>query len=124
MRNKIIDLVDSKYTRKDYPEFAAGDTVRVHWKIREGDKERVQAFEGLCIRKKNGPNGTFTVRKVSYGVGTERIFPLNSPRYEKIEVISRGRVRRARLFYIRNLHGKAARIQTERDYEAAAQRKA
>ncbi len=117
MRNKIIELVDSKFVRKDYPEFRAGDTVRVHWKVREGEKERVQAFEGLVIRKKNGTNGCFTVRKVSYGVGIERIFPINSPRYEKIELVTSGRVRRSRLFYIRELQGKAARVDKERETE-------
>ncbi len=117
MRNKIIELVDSKFVRKDYPEFRAGDTVRVHWKVREGEKERVQAFEGLVIRKKNGTNGCFTVRKVSYGVGIERIFPINSPRYEKIELVTSGRVRRSRLFYIRELQGKAARVDKEREIE-------
>ncbi|MFN7135829.1 MAG: 50S ribosomal protein L19 [Myxococcales bacterium] len=120
MRNKILELVDSKYQRKDYPEFRAGDTIRVHWRIREGEKERVQAFEGDVIRRKSGPNGTFTVRKVSYGVGIERIFPINSPRYEKIEVVTSGRVRRSRLFYLRELQGKAARIDKEREQEMVA----
>ncbi len=118
MRNKILDMVESKYLRTDYPELRAGDTVRVHWKIREGGKERVQAFEGLVIRRTNRNNRSmFTVRKVSYGVGVERLFPASSPRYEKIEVLSSGRVRRSRLFYLRGLQGKAARVETERDVQ-------
>lgn len=121
MQNKILDLVEKKYLRADYPAFRAGDTVRVHWKIREGGKERVQAFEGVVIRKNRKNNrSTFTVRKVSYSVGVERIFPLNSPRYEKIEVVTPGRVRRSRLFYLRELQGKAARVEAEREQEAPA----
>ena len=116
MQNKIMDLVEKKHLRADVPSFRTGDVVRVHWKIREGGKERVQAFEGLVIRKnRKGNRATFTVRKVSYAVGVERIFPLNSPRYEKIEVITPGRVRRSRLFYIRELQGKAARVEAERE---------
>lgn len=116
MQNKIMDLVEKKNLRKDVPEFRTGDVVRVHWKIREGGKERVQAFEGLVIRKNRKNNrATFTVRKVSYAVGVERIFPLHSPRYEKIEVVTPGRVRRSRLFYIRELQGKAARVEAERE---------
>jgi large subunit ribosomal protein L19 len=121
MQNKILDLVEKKQVRTDFPDFRAGDAVRVHWKIREGNKERVQAFEGMVIRKNRRSNrSTFTVRKVSYGIGVERVFPLNSPRYEKIEVISRGRVRRSRLFYLRKLQGKAARIQTKRENTGAS----
>jgi large subunit ribosomal protein L19 len=116
MRNKILELVESKHNRTDFPEFRAGDTVRVHWKIREGGKERVQAFEGVVIRKTRRNNrSNFTVRKVSYGVGVERIFPASSPRYEKIEIITPGRVRRSRLFYLRELQGKAARVEAERE---------
>ena len=116
MRNKILEAVEAKYLRKDPPSFRAGDVVRVHWKIREGGKERVQAFEGLVIRKKrHHSRATFTVRKVSYSIGVERIFPLHSPRYEKIEVVTPGRVRRARLFYLRGLQGKAARVEAERE---------
>ncbi len=118
MQNKILDLVEKKHLRADYPAFRAGDTVRVHWKIREGGKERVQAFEGVVIRKNRKNNrSTFTVRKVSYSVGVERIFPLNSPRYEKIELVTAGRVRRSRLFYLRGLQGKAARVAKEREQE-------
>ncbi len=122
MRNAIMDMVEKKFLRTDYPAFRAGDTVRVHWKVREAGKERVQAFEGVVIRQKHSNNrSTFTVRKVSYGVGVERIFPVNSPRYEKIEMVTPGRVRRSRLFYLRELQGKAARVEAEREeMEAAA----
>jgi large subunit ribosomal protein L19 len=116
MQNKILDLVEKKHTRQDVPEFRTGDVVRVHWKIREGGKERVQAFEGVVIRKnRKGHRATFTVRKVSYSIGVERIFPMHSPRYEKIEVVTPGRVRRNRLFYLRQLQGKAARVEAERE---------
>ncbi len=114
MGRSIIDQVESKHVRKDVAEFRTGDTVRVHWKVKEGDKERVQPFEGIVIRKTKGYNrATFTVRKISYGVGVERIFPLHSPRYEKIEVVTHGNVHRNRLFYLRNLKGKASRVQTQ-----------
>jgi large subunit ribosomal protein L19 len=113
MRRSAIEHVESKQMRKDITDFRTGDTVRVHWKVKEGDKERVQPFEGVVIRKTRGQNrATFTVRKVSYGVGVERIFPLHSPRYEKIEVVSHGNVHRNRLFFLRNLRGKASRLQT------------
>ena len=113
MRRSAIEYVEAKNLRKDVTEFRTGDSVRVHWKVKEGDKERVQAFEGVVIRKKKGHNrATFTVRKVSFGVGVERIFPLHSPRYEKIEVLSRGNVSRNRLFYLRALKGKASRVET------------
>jgi large subunit ribosomal protein L19 len=101
--------------RMDLPDFTAGDTVKVHFKIVEGEKERIQVFEGVVIRKRKGGVGaTFTVRKVSYGIGVERIFPSHSPRIEKIEIVNRGRVRRARLYYLRQLRGKAARIKTKK----------
>ena len=96
--------------RRDLPAFRTGDTVRVHYLIREGDKERVQVFEGVVIRKTRGGRASFTVRKVSFGVGVERIFPMFSPRIEKIEVASKGQVRRSRLFYLRERSGKKARI--------------
>ena|SRR5690606_8947633 len=100
-----------EYLRSDVPDFRAGDTVRVNVRVREGDKERIQAFEGVCIaRKHGGVNETFTVRKISSGVGVERIFPLHSPMLASIDVVRRGRVRRAKLYYLRNLRGKAARI--------------
>jgi large subunit ribosomal protein L19 len=111
MKNKIIRELESRTPAPDYPDFRVGDTIRTHVRIVEGDKERVQAFEGVVIRKRRGGNrGTFTVRKISYGVGVERTFPLCSPRVEKVEVLSRGRVRRNRLYYLRQRTGKAARI--------------
>jgi large subunit ribosomal protein L19 len=110
-----IESIEKEQMRMDLPSFSAGDTVRVHFKIVEGEKERIQVFEGVVIRKRKGGIGaTFTVRKVSYGIGVERIFPLHSPRIEKIEIVNRGRVRRARLYYLRKLRGKAARIRTKR----------
>ena len=121
MLRKAIADVEAKYLRKDLPEFRAGDTVRVHTRIKEGDKERVQVFEGVVIVARRGnARATFTVRKTSYGVGVERIFPLHSPRIEKIEVVSKGDVRRSRLFYLRELQGKAARVQQEEAPGAAA----
>src|SRR5208283_5319285 len=98
-----------------------GDTVRVHWKVKEGEKERVQPFEGVVIRKTKGANrATFTVRKISYGVGVERIFPLHSPRYERIDVVTRGSVSRNRLFYLRDLKGKASRVDVQEEMQEAA----
>lgn len=103
-----LEMMDSA---PDFPHFRVGDTVRVHVRIVEGDKMRVQMFEGVVIRRRRGGNrGTFTVRKVSYGVGVERTFPFYSPRVEKVDILSRGRVRRARLYYLRERTGKAARI--------------
>jgi len=97
------------------PAFSPGDTVRVHVKIREGDKERVQVFQGVVISKrKGGVNATFTVRKVSYGVGVERVFPMHSPIIDRVEIVTRGRVRRAKIYYLRKLRGKAARIREKR----------
>lgn len=108
-----IQEIESQSTRDDHPEFRSGDTVRVHVRIKEGDKERIQVFEGVVIRRRRGGvRSSFTVRKVSYGVGVERIFPLHSPRIARIEVKSRGRVRRSRLFYLRERTGKAARIRS------------
>jgi large subunit ribosomal protein L19 len=101
---------------KTFPEFQAGDTLRVHVRIVEGKNERIQVFEGLCIARKNrGVNSSFTVRKISHGEGVERVFPLYSPRVEKVEVVRRGVVRRAKLYYMRELTGKAARIQEKRE---------
>lgn len=122
--NDIILKMEQASLRTDHPEFAPGDTVRVHVKIREGDKERVQVFEGVVIGRKNGTlRETFTVRKVSYGVGVERAFPVHSPRIEKIEVVTRGFVRRAKLYYLRDLSGKAARIKpSKKALSQAAQR--
>jgi large subunit ribosomal protein L19 len=101
-------------SRKDMPPFRSGDTLRVHVRVREGDKERTQLFEGVCIRRRgNGASETFTVRKVSYGVGVERVFPLQSPGVEKVEIKSRGHVRRARLYFLRDLRGKKARLRSK-----------
>ena len=123
--SKIVNAIEASQLRSDLPEFKVGDTIRVHAKIIEGDKERIQVFEGAVISRANGVNrATFTVRKVSYGVGVERIFPLHSPRIDKIEVVTRGRVRRAKLYYLRELSGKAARIKGERMQIAPAGRKA
>jgi large subunit ribosomal protein L19 len=123
MRRSAIEYVESKHLRKELVDFRTGDSVRVHWKVKEGEKERVQAFEGIVIRKKKGNNrSSFTVRKVSFGVGVERIFPLHSPRYEKIEVLSRGDVNRNRLFYLRNLKGKASRVDVQEEATPASKK--
>lgn len=106
-----MQLLDREQMRTDIPQFKPGDTIKVHVRIREGDKERIQIFQGVVIRKRKGKiNSTFTVRKISYGIGVERIFPLHSPMIDRIEMVSRGRVRRSRLYYLRKLRGKAARI--------------
>lgn len=106
-----LKTVEAKQIREDRTAFKPGDTLKVHFKIVEGANERIQIFEGLCISKKNdGLRATFTVRKISYGVGVERVFPLHSPRVQEIEVVRRGRVRRAKLYYIRNRVGKAAKV--------------
>jgi large subunit ribosomal protein L19 len=111
----IIDRIEQTQLREDIPSFRPGDRVKVHVRIKEGEKERIQIFEGDVIRyRKGGARSTFTVRKVSYGVGVERVFPLHSPQIERIEVIARGRVRRAKLYYLRELSGKAAKIKEER----------
>ncbi len=111
MRNSAIEFIQSQQQRKDLTEFRTGDTVRVHWKVKEGEKERVQPFEGIVIRKTKGQtSASFTVRKLSYGIGVERIFPLHSPRYEKIDVLSKGSVNRKNLFYLRGRKGKYARV--------------
>lgn len=107
----LIEKIEQEQMKKNPPAFRAGDSVRVHVKIKEGDKERIQAFEGIVIRIRHGGiNSTFTVRKISFGQGVERIFPLHSPVIDKIEVTREGRVRRAKLYYLRNLKGRAARI--------------
>ena len=111
----LIELLENEQMRTDMPDFKPGDTIKVHARIKEGDKERIQIFQGVVIRKRKGKTGaTFTVRKVSYSIGVERIFPLNSPLIDKIEIITRGKVRRARLYYLRKLRGKAARIKEKR----------
>ncbi len=108
---EVIRAIEKEQMRFDLPYFKSGDTVNVHVKIKEGDKERIQVFQGVVIRKRKGTtNATFAVRKISYGVGVERIFPLHSPNIDKIEVVSRGRVRRSRLYYLRKRKGKSARI--------------
>ena len=110
-----LNAISVSQLRSDYPDFSPGDTIAVHQKVVEGDKERIQTFEGVVIQRRgNGINETFTVRKVSDGVGVERIFPLHSPMIDKIDHIRRGRVRRARLYYLRELKGKAARIDEKR----------
>jgi large subunit ribosomal protein L19 len=114
----MVDLheIEKEYLRTDLPEFRAGDTVRVHVKVREGNKERIQVFQGVVIaRRGGGARESFTVRKISGGVGVERVFPLHSPIIDHIEVTRSGRVRRAKLFYLRKRRGKAARIQERRD---------
>jgi len=112
-----IDMIEKEHMRTDIPDFRAGDSVKIHVKIKEGDKERIQVFEGTVIRKRKGyTRSSFTVRKVSYGVGVERIFPLHSPIIDKIEVLQRGRVRRAKLYYLRKRKGKAARIKELRKF--------
>ena len=114
-----LDSVDAASLRDDLPDFRAGDTVKVHVRVVEGNRSRVQVFQGVVIRRQgDGVRETFTVRKVSFGVGVERTFPVHTPVIEKIERVSRGDVRRAKLYYLRNLRGKAARIRERRDTPA------
>ncbi|HLR60739.1 MAG TPA: 50S ribosomal protein L19 [Pseudogracilibacillus sp.] len=114
MQNLIANITKDQL-RTDHPAFRAGDTVSIDVKVVEGERERIQVFEGVVIRRQNGGiHETFTVRKISYGVGVERTFPLHSPRVDSIKVIRRGKVRRARLYYLRDLRGKAARIKERR----------
>jgi large subunit ribosomal protein L19 len=111
----LLQELDKEQLRDDLPDFAPGDTVRVLYRVREGDKERIQAFEGVCIARRGGGLGaSFTVRKISSGIGVERVFPLHVPTIKDIEVVRRGRVRRAKLYYLRQLRGKAARIPERR----------
>ncbi len=111
----LIETVESQFLREDVPEFRPGDTVRVHAKVVEGTRERIQIFEGVVIKRQGGGiNESFTVRKISSGVGVERTFPIHSPRVAKIEVARRGKVRRAKLYYLRSRSGKAARIKEKR----------
>ncbi len=111
----LIETVESQFLREDVPEFRPGDTVRVHAKVVEGTRERIQVFEGVVIKRQGGGiNESFTVRKISSGVGVERTFPIHSPRVAKIEVARRGKVRRAKLYYLRSRSGKAARIKEKR----------
>src|SRR6201981_2882603 len=118
MSHLIIEKLLAKTQRNDIPAFRPGDTVRVHVKIKEGDKERVQAFEGVVIKRDNGPQASFTVRKISFGQGVERIFSVNSKVIDKVDLLRSSKVRRARLFYLRGLRGKAARL---RDVEKTTQ---
>ncbi|MFO7786050.1 MAG: 50S ribosomal protein L19 [Thermodesulfobacteriota bacterium] len=112
----VIETLENEQMRLDIPDFKAGDTIRVHARIKEGEKERIQVFQGFVLRKRKGRTGaTFTVRKVSYGIGVERVFPLHSPTIDKVELVSRGRVRRGRIYYMRKLRGKAARIREKRN---------
>lgn len=111
----IVDQLEMEQMKKDIPIFKAGDTLKVHVKITEGDKQRIQIYQGMCIRRRNrGLGSSYTVRKISGSVGVERVFPLHSPSVAQIEVIRYGRVRRAKLYYLRNLRGKAARIPEKR----------
>ncbi len=111
----LIDVIEKENLKENVAEFNIGDTVRVSYKIKEGNKERVQAYEGVVIARKNGSvRESFTVRRVSFGVGVERTFPLHSPKIEKIEVVKKGKVRRAKLFYLRDLTGKATKIKEQR----------
>lgn len=111
----VIEQIEKEQMRTDLSSFRSGDTVRVHVRVKEAEKERIQVFEGVVIKKKKGGSrASFTVRKISYGVSVERVFPLHSPIIEKIEVVQRGRVRRSRLYYLRGLKGKAARIKEKK----------
>ena len=119
--SNIIDLIESEGIRKDIPDFQPGDTLRVMVRIKEGERERIQAFEGVCIaRDGGGVNETFTVRKISFGEGVERVFPLYSTNIDSIEVVRRGRVRRAKLYYLRDRRGKSARIAEVTNYKPKA----
>ncbi len=120
MSNLIIEKLLAKTLRTDLPAFVAGDSVRVHVKIKEGDKERLQAFEGVVIARTRGPQASFTVRKISFGHGVERIFPINSKVIDRIELLRSSKVRRAKLYYLRTLRGKAARLKdVEREHLVA-----
>jgi large subunit ribosomal protein L19 len=122
MTNLIIEKLLAKTKRNDLPNFVPGDTVRVHVKIKEGDKERLQAFEGVVISRTRGPQASFTVRKISFGHGVERIFPIHSRVIDKIDVVRSSQVRRAKLYYLRKLRGKAARLKdVERERATAAE---
>ena len=115
-KSKIIELVENSQLKSDIPDFSAGDTVVVQVRVSEGNRERLQAYEGVCIAIKNrGINSSFTVRKISYGEGVERVFPLYSPQIAEIEVVRRGAVRRAKLYYLRELRGKKARIKEKKE---------
>jgi len=121
MTNLIIEKLLAKSKRTDLPDFVPGDTIRVHVKIKEGDKERLQAFEGVVIARTRGPQASFTVRKISFGQGVERIFPLNSRVIDKVELMRSSKVRRAKLYYLRGLRGKAARLKDIEKERATAE---
>src|SRR6184192_640746 len=121
MNHPMLEKLISKIRRTDLPSFVPGDTVRVHVKIKEGDKERVQAFEGTVIKQRGGLQPSFTVRKVSFGQGVERIFPLNSKVIDKVELMRSSKVRRAKLYYLRDLRGKAARLKDVEKESATAE---
>jgi large subunit ribosomal protein L19 len=117
----ILEQIEQKEIRSDHPNFRVGDTIRVHFRIKEGDKERTQTFEGVCLaRRGEGNRESIVVRKISFSMGVERIFPLNSPRIEKIEIAQSGHVRRAKLYYLRDLTGKKARIKERQDFRVLA----
>lgn len=119
----VLQKIERENLKKNVPAMKSGDTVRVHTKIREGEKERIQIFEGVVIRKKgHGIESTFTVRKVSYGVGVERIFPVHSPMIDKVELVTQGKVRRSRLYYLRDLSGRKARIEGQDSFGDADRR--
>ena len=123
MTNLIIEKLVAKQKRTDLPQFAPGDTVRVQVKIKEGDKERLQAFEGVVIARSRGTQASFTVRKISFGQGVERIFPENSKVIDKVDIVRSSKVRRAKLYYLRSLRGKAARLKdVDREQASAATR--
>lgn len=116
LTSNVLAKIETPQLREGLPEFRVGDTVRVHYKIVEGEKERIQVFQGVVLKRhRAGARSTFTVRKVSFNVGVERVFPLHTPRIDKIEIVSRGIVRRSRLFYLRSLTGKAARVRDAKD---------
>jgi large subunit ribosomal protein L19 len=114
--NEMVDMIEKEHMRLDLPDISVGDNVKVYTRIFEGDKERIQVFEGLIIRKRGGnTRATFTVRKVSYGVGIEKTFPKHSPLIDKIEITSKSKIRRSKLYYLRDLKGKAAKLKEKRD---------
>jgi large subunit ribosomal protein L19 len=116
MQNAKIAAIENEQLKSEIPDFRVGDTVRVHYKIVEGDKDRIQVFQGVVLKRhRAGARSTFTVRKISFNVGVERVFLMHSPRIDKVEIVSRGVVRRARLFYLRDLQGKAARVRDQKD---------
>ena len=117
----VLEMIEQTEVRKDHPDFRVGDTLRIHFKIREGEKERIQIYEGVLIGERGGSSKrTITVRKISFSQGVERIFPVSSPRIDKIEIVQSGHVRRAKLYYLRELKGKKARIRERQDFRNAS----